>query len=195
MEWEPDGLSFKGKSAGLGLPSLFGSSEIDEEVAARKSEDDEIKVGADMVNPMALLSDRFPHISARVVEFWGREKDFDDYMDSLVLKDRSSRTGFPRPVMDALLDLWNDHRDRFVKDQTGRCQWENDNSLHKAFKKLEQEKDFVRRSGLSGAEAATLDKLLTEKAKTEAAAAAEAAEAELAAGAKPLSAADGPIDL
>lgn len=163
MEWEPN--SFAIKRAASGLPILMDSSSIDEAIEARGVRSDEPKPGAEIVNPVTILSLHFPHILARIKQFWGQETEMDEYLTRLVMMDRSDRAGFPKPIMDALLEIWNNHRDRFVKSSDGQGAWDNDNHLHKAFKKLEQEQTFVKTKELTGAEAATLDQALTHAAK------------------------------
>jgi len=163
MDWEPDGFSIKRPV--VALPSLIDSHEIDENLATQSAADEPVRTAEKPNNPVDQILQTFPHIIARVVEFWGREKDFDDYMNSVVFKDRSSRAGFPKGTLEALMEIWDSHRERFSKDQSGMAfQWESDTRLHRPFKKLEEESTFIRRMGLTGAEAALLDAGLTDRA-------------------------------
>lgn len=159
MEWEPDGLSFKKSSR---LPSLFGDEEIDKNLSALKTPEDEIVPTPEKPSPLVIIASQFPHISARIIQFWGRAVDINDYLSHVVVMDRSDRHGFEQDVLEALLCVWNMHRDYFDGDVRNEsdavaCPWTEDTRLHKAFKKLDQEASFVRRNGLSGAEAALLD--------------------------------------
>ena len=157
MDWEPDGLSFKPQSK---LPSLMNAEAIDDRLNAIASEEDEIKPTPEKDSPLVVIASQFPHISARIIEFWGSASDFNDYLTHVVVMDRSDRRGFDKEVLEALLNVWEMHRDLFdgqIAKQPELCPWSENIRLHKSFKKLDQEASFIRRTGLTGAEAALLD--------------------------------------
>ena len=183
MERKPDGSAIK--RAPSALPSLFDSSTFDEAVKVRIGLGDEPKPGAELVSPVTILSLHFPHILARITQFWGQETEMDDYLTRLVMMDRSDRAGFPKPIMDALLEIWNDHRDRHLKFSEGQCTWDSDSHLHKSFKKLDQEQAFTKAKALTGAEAAALDEALTHAANIQALQAAQDGPGNLHASAAP----------
>lgn len=183
------------------LPILFDSVQIDKEVKSRAILVQSAEPVEGIKNPATVIAKHFPHIVARIREFWGLKKDMEEYLNQLVFLDRNSRHGFPADVITALMNIWQDHAKMFAIDhcphgiKSGFCdrcaqrEWMQDPRLHKAFKKLEQEMTFVRRKGLTGAEAVLLDQKLTEEAKI------RAAREEVEATCKPMSLTNKTFDL
>ncbi len=189
MDWEKDEDEFPLGPQPVGLPKLMDSVSIDQEIESIKGPEEEISHDGGIANPVIVLAEQFPHIAARIAHFWGSRRKIDEYLSQIVMLDRTSRQGFPKHVMAALMEIWNIHRTSFERNGDPSKPWANDPHLDKSFKKVEQEFSLAHRAELTGAEAAALDRTLTERAQF------EAAQAELAKTGRPLSGADLPIDL
>ncbi|HXC38250.1 MAG TPA: hypothetical protein VN667_04835 [Burkholderiales bacterium] len=86
------------------LPTLFVHNEVEEAVVVRKQQEEEY--------PFITIQKFSPRIAKAIELMWGNP-ELETYFDKLIVDDRGGRAGFPRPVMDALLKLYNDHTKRF----------------------------------------------------------------------------------
>ena len=62
--------------------------------------------------PLFVIRRHFPRIADAIELMWG-ERELDGYLNNLILADRSDREGFPRPVLQALLKLHDQHARQF----------------------------------------------------------------------------------
>jgi hypothetical protein len=67
---------------------------------------------ADEEPPLFIVRRQFPRIAEAIELMWG-ERELDGYLNKLILADRSDREGFPKPMLQALLKLHNQHTSQF----------------------------------------------------------------------------------
>lgn len=160
MEWDQDQFGEP-----LKFPTLLDSAQIDSEM--RRIEETDAApsdlAGGRPPNPLEVIARRFPHIAARIQQFWSSRHNLDDYLSSVVYMKRDDRRGFPPDALAAILEVWEQHRASFQRRTETTCPWMIDPSMHKAFKKMEMEQS-LRSGGITGAEAALLDAALTRDA-------------------------------
>jgi len=85
------------------LPTLFAHNDVEEAVVEQRQQEE---------YPFIIIQKFSPRISTAIELMWGNP-ELETYFDKLIVDDRGGRAGFPKPVMDALLRLYNDHTRRF----------------------------------------------------------------------------------
>jgi len=88
------------------FPPLF----TDEEIERRRTPLPD--PGPPKVDPWPVLEAKFPRIKKTIQELWGKPA-LDRYFDELLIDARGGRHGFPLDVVDALLALSREHRERY----------------------------------------------------------------------------------
>jgi hypothetical protein len=90
----------------LTFPTLFSDEEIEQRRTPLPDR------GPPRVDPWPVLDAGFPRIAKTIRELWGKPA-LDSYFDQLLIDDRGNRHGFPADVVDALLLLSREHRERY----------------------------------------------------------------------------------
>lgn len=92
----------------MNFPPLFTPDEVDLQRYGHP-----ILPQAEVVDPIGVLRDEFPRIAERIELMWG-SPELQEYLSSLIMDNRhyatgQHRQGFPAPVIDALLKLYQRH--------------------------------------------------------------------------------------
>ncbi|MGB9094197.1 MAG: hypothetical protein WCB93_08785 [Gallionella sp.] len=66
------------------------------------------KIPAVISAEVTLLIEKFPHIGNRIELLWGTV-DLQDYLNTLIVDERSGRKGFPHLVAGAILRIHTEH--------------------------------------------------------------------------------------
>ena len=66
------------------------------------------KIPAEIAAEVVLLIEKFPHIGNRIELLWGTV-DLQNYLNTLIVDERSGRKGFPHLVAGALLRIHTEH--------------------------------------------------------------------------------------
>ena len=86
--------------------------------------------------PLFIIRRLFPRIADAIELMWG-DRDLDGYLNKLILADRGDRAGFPKPVMQSLLKLHNQHGLHF-KFRSREDEWAVEDRMDRAKIKPEQ---------------------------------------------------------
>ena len=70
------------------------------------------KVNREEEPPFVLIERHFPRIADAIHLMWGN-RELDDYLQKMIVADRTDRGGFPEEVLGALLKLYNQHAEQF----------------------------------------------------------------------------------
>ena len=115
----------------LEWPTLFTSEEVDEKIPVSDIDWDHKRLHKDLSDPAQLIESlakvgtKFPHIYKRVIAIWG-SRELDEWLKDIVMETHrpngDPRQGFPPDIMAELLKLYNIHA-RCINKQIPHQHW------------------------------------------------------------------------
>ena len=73
---------------------------------------------AGLPSHLSIIWEQFPRIGEKISLMWGYV-ELQKYLGNIILDDRGDRDGFPKPVLDALVEIHRRHAEMVPEDYTG----------------------------------------------------------------------------